>query len=413
MSKAEVEVAVVGAGAAGIGAARRLHDAGVDVLLIEARARLGGRSFTEPDPAVGPLDLGCGWLHSGDENPWTAIAERQGHAVERSAAPWSKAALEAGFPVEEQADFRAASERFHERLAEAASCSPDRPAAACLEPGGRWNELLDAVSTYVSGAELQRVSARDLAAYRDTGVNWRLDAGYGAVIARHADGVPLALDCPVSEIDHSGRRIRLTTPQGEISAERAIVTLPTDLLAQEAVTFRPALPEKSDAARGLPLGLADKLYMALEGAEEFEVDSRAFGRTDHVATGSYHFRPLGRPLIEGYFGGALAADLERGGPAAFFDFARQELTGLFGAAFARRLRPLASHSWGADPYARGSYSFASPGMAGQREILAASVADRLFFAGEACSPRDYSTAHGALRTGLAAADAILAARGRR
>jgi len=413
MGKAEVEVAVIGAGAAGIGAARRLHEAGVDVLLIEARSRLGGRSFTVSDPIGGALDLGCGWLHSGNENPWTEIAERQGQAVDRSPAPWSKAALGNAFTAEEQARFRAASERFHARLAEVAAAEPDRPASDCLEPGGRWNELLDAVSTYVSGAELHRVSARDLAAYRDTSVNWRVSAGYGAVIAAHADGAPLALGCPVSEIDHSGRRVRITTPQGVISAERVIITLPTDLLAEEAVLFRPALPEKSAAAAGLPLGLADKLYIALEGAEAFEIDSRAFGRIDRAATGAYHFRPFGRPLIEAYFGGALAADLERGGPDAFFEFAMQELTGLFGAAFKDQLRPLASHSWRADPYARGSYSFALPGMAGQREVLAAPVDDRLFFAGEACSTRDYSTAHGALRTGLAAAEAILAARERR
>src|SRR5205823_1223865 len=106
------------------------------------------------------------------------------------------------------------------------------------------------------------------------------------------------------------------------------------------------------------------------------------------------FRPFGRPQIEAYFGGTLAAELEAGGESAFFDFAVSELTGLLGSAFARRVRPIRIHRWGVDPFSRGSYSYAVPGMADCRATLAAPVDDRLFFAGEACSKNDFSTAHG-------------------
>jgi monoamine oxidase len=123
-------------------------------------------------------------------------------------------------------------------------------------------------------------------------------------------------------------------------------------------------------------------------------------------------RPFGRPMIEAYFGGNLAAELETGGEAAFVDFALDELTGVLGSAFARRVKPIALHSWGTDPFARGSYSYALPGRADCRAILAAPVDERLFFAGEACSAHDFSTAHGALITGVAAADEIIAARRR-
>src|SRR6202040_1781900 len=93
-------------------------------------------------------------------------------------------------------------------------------------------------------------------------------------------------------------------------------------------------------APGLPLGLADKLFLSLADAEEFEKDSRLFGRTDRSATGVYHLRPFDRPQIEGYFAGRLAAELEAAGDGAFFDFAVAELTGLLGSAFARRIEPL-------------------------------------------------------------------------
>jgi monoamine oxidase len=135
-----------------------------------------------------------------------------------------------------------------------------------------------------------------------------------------------------------------------------------------------------------------------------------FGHTDRTATAAYHLRPLGRPLIECYFGGQCAAELESVGDSAFFDFATAELNGVFGNGFARRIKPIRIHRWGQDPFARGAYSYARPGFADCRATLAAPVDDRLFFAGEACSTHDYSTAHGAFRTGVAAAEQIIAVR---
>jgi monoamine oxidase len=121
-------------------------------------------------------------------------------------------------------------------------------------------------------------------------------------------------------------------------------------------------------------------------------------------------RPFGRPQIEVFFGGQLAAGLELDDEHTFFDFAVSELTGLFGNAFADRVKPIHIHRWGADLFSRGSYSYALPGMADCRSKLAAPVDDRLFFAGEACSLGDFSTAHGGWITGVAAANQVTAAR---
>jgi monoamine oxidase len=169
------------------------------------------------------------------------------------------------------------------------------------------------------------------------------------------------------------------------------------------------LPDKLAAAAALPLGLDDKLFLSLSGAQDFAPDSRLFGRTDRVGTGAYHMRPFGRALIECYFGGSLAEDLERGGPDAFFAFANEELVNLLGGDFAKRIAPVAGHAWGVDPCSGGAYSYAKPGSADCRAVLAAPVDGRLFFAGEACSENDFSTAHGAYHTGIAAADAVLKA----
>jgi monoamine oxidase len=117
-------------------------------------------------------------------------------------------------------------------------------------------------------------------------------------------------------------------------------------------------------------------------------------------------------MIEAYFGGTLARDLETGGERAFFDFASGQLTDLLGSAFARRIRPIHIHRWGLDPFSRGAYSFAVPGKADCRAALAQPVDGRLFFAGEATSREDYSTAHGAYLSGVAAADDVVLARPR-
>lgn len=408
MTRGEVAVLVVGGGAAGIAAASRLRAAGVDALLVEARRRLGGRAWTVASDSGFPLDLGCGWLHSADRNPWAPIARAQGRTVDQTPPPWARPWVQIGLPPFDGAGFSQALQQFRGRVDTIGPDGEDVAAAAFLEPQNRWNNLIDAVSTYYSGAELDRVSARDLAGYEDDGVNWRVVEGYGSAILAHGADLAVALDCKVARIDRRGGRLRAETNQGPIVARAAIVTLPSNLIAEQEDFFLPALPEKTAAAAGLPLGLADKLFLALANDEEFEKESRAFGNGNRTATAAYQFRPFGRPLIEAYFGGSLAAGLEAGGAAAFFDFALAELVGLFGADFSRRVTPLGVHCWASDPLARGSYSYALPGKVHCREALARPVDDRLFFAGEACSPTDYSTAHGAFFTGVAAADQAIA-----
>ena len=403
------DVIIVGAGAAGLAAARRLHDAGKRVIVLEARSRIGGRAWTIAAAGF-PLDLGCGWLHSADRNPWSDIARDLGLQIDETPPPWTRPSLTVGFAIEDQRAFRAALDAFYDRVEEVAQTGKDAPASECLPPDGRWNGLIGTVATFVAGAEWDKVSAIDLHRYADTGVNWRVVDGYGHLIARHAAGLDIALDCPVRRIDHGGRDVCVETEQGAMTADAVIVTIPSALIAREQIVFAPSLPEKLAAAAALPLGHDDKLFLSLAQADEFERDSRLFGRTDRSGTGAYHMRPFGRPLIECYYGGSLAEALERGGPQAFFDFAKSELVNVLGNEFAKRIAPVVEHSWGTDPFAGGAYSYAKPGFADCRKALAAPVNGRLFFAGEACSVDDFSTAHGAYLTGLAAAEALLGGR---
>ena len=436
-----VGTVVVGGGAAGIAAARRLYDAGEDVLLVEAGNRLGGRAHSllvselqsqspfalspskgslpsQPQTSTGTartdvgralaVDAGCGWLHSAGRNPWTTIAERDGFAVDRSSPNWGVQWRDLGYPSEDQRAFRAAYDRWDE-AAHAALGGPDRSLSNFVAAGDEpWRPMIDAISGYANGAPLDQVSLHDWAAYEDAATedNWALPAGYGTLVIHHAGDVPARLNTPVKRIDHRGRTIRIDTPAGTIEADRVILAIPTTAYAR--IVFDPPLPDKQEAAAALPLGLADKVFIAVD-RPEWPAQAHLIGDPHRACTASHRLSPLGLPIVESFLGGACAEAMPDGRAAS--DFAIEELVGLFGSDWRKRLAPLHATHWREQAYIHGSYSHARVGHAGARAILAAPVDERLFFAGEACSPHDFSTAHGAYQTGIAAAAAILHLKG--
>jgi len=220
--------------------------------------------------------------------------------------------------------------------------------------------------------------------------------------------LPIAFDCAVNLIDHSAKHLRIETSLGTLAADKVIVTVPTNLIASEAIRFRPALPDKVDAAAHLPLGLADKVMLALDDADALPKDGNLRGATMRTEMGTFHLRPFGQPCIEGFFGGRYARALEDEGDGAIAAASIDEIAGFLGNDFRRKLKPLRESRWALDPFARGSYSHALPGHAGKRAVLAAPVDGRLFFAGEATSPHFFSTAHGARDSGERAAREVLA-----
>src|SRR6185436_5147429 len=297
-----VDVAIIGAGAAGLGAAHALKNSGLSILVLEARDRVGGRAHTIMASPDVTFDVGCGWLHSADENSFVKIAEQLGFEINRSLPPWRERAYGKAFPQADRDDFIRALDAFYDRAEKAtveAEQSGDFPASLCLEPGNRWNPMIDAISTYINGCELDQVSLLDMDAYEDTDINWRVPRGYGALVAAYGAACPVALDCVVTLIDHSGKRVRIETSQGTLTAAQAIVTVPTNLIADEAIRFHPPLPAKVDAARGLPLGLADKVTLALDEPEALPAEANLRAATMRTAMGTYHIRPFGQPCIEG------------------------------------------------------------------------------------------------------------------
>ena len=240
----EVDVAIIGAGAAGLGAANALKDSGLSAIVLEARDRVGGRGYTiKASPDV-IFDVGCGWLHSADKNSFVGIAEQLNFEIDKSHPPWREQTFGDVFPQKERAEFIKALEAFHDRAEQAAKRGRDSAASLYLEPGNRWNPMIDVISTYVNGSELDSVSIIDIHAYEDTEINWRVRRGYGALMAAYGAPCPLALNTQVTLIDHSGKRVRIETSRGSLVASKVIVTVPSNLIADETLRCHPSLPAK-------------------------------------------------------------------------------------------------------------------------------------------------------------------------
>lgn len=405
----DFDIAIVGGGAAGVGAARRLEHSGRSTLLIEASARLGGRAWTHHVRGL-DLDIGCGWLHSADRNTWMKVARDADMAMDRAKPAWGTQFRDLGFTREEQVEAHEAFGHWMHRL----SVKPPSSdcAADALSPDAPWNGYIRAIAGFISGALLEALSITDYVAYDEhsTDENWRVPGGYGNLVVRGLpDSQRMRLATPVHSLALNADGVTVGTRAGNIRAKAVILTVSTHVLAGDAIGLPGGLDAWREAATRLPLGHNEKFFLEILGDGPFVAETQVFGSPRDARTGAYYIRPMGLPVIECFFGGEGAQMVEQEGPAAGFAFALDQLSGLFGAGVRQLLRPLVASSWGRMDRIGGAYSYARPGHAASRLALARPYEQRIFFAGEATSPGDFSTAHGAYDSGARAAEEVLAA----
>ena len=403
---------MIGAGAAGVAAALHLRQAGLSVVVLEAGDRIGGRAHTVVREGMA-LDLGCGWLHSGERNSWTGIAEAEGLTVDRSKARWDVQWRDLGFLPADQQAFGDAFGRFDAEV-ERLAVGRDVALSDALAVTGEWAGAIDAVVGYLDGACASEVSLKDHYAFDAAASdnNWRVREGYGTTVGRAAMGLDVRLGAVVEAIAIAPAGVQVSGSFGRIDAARVIVTASSAMLAANAIRFDPPLPDKRDAAARLPLGHVGKLFLAIDGSNDFPANGHLRGRPRDTCSASHRLRPFGWPVIECYFGGPYAEQLAEAGEAATADAMISELAGLLGNDWRGKLRPLAASAWHSAPHIGGAWSYARPGEQAARLRLAEPAHDRIFFAGEACEPVDIGTAHGAHATGTRAADAVIRSLGR-
>ena len=397
---------VIGAGAAGLGAGRRLAELDASFVILEASHRVGGRGYTEEIAPGVPFDLGCHWMHSASLNPFVAMADAAGFTYLKGTFEQDLRFAEDWMASRDREVCRRFCDRGFEALEKIQSADRDLSVADATERDSPWTGVFDYWISLNSSHDSDQVSAYDFCSYRDTKEDWPLKEGYGNLIARQSDGLPIRLNAAVQEIDCNGKEIRVTTAKGTLSAKAVIITVSTGILAGGDIRFAPELPDwKQQAVADLPLGCHNRHGLLF--------DRNVFGddhpRDTTMLSGegeamSFHIRPFGHNYVDGMTGGRFADWLERAGPEASADLVKENLRKAFGSNITKHaVRHLVS-AWRGDPWVRGAYSAARPGAANQRERLAEAIDDRLFFAGEATSQTFHATAHGAYLSGLRAAE---------
>jgi monoamine oxidase len=407
----EVDVAVIGAGAAGIAAARRLAGSRARIAVLEASDRVGGRCITDTATFGAPFDRGAQALIAPDVNAVMPLAMKSGLNL-YPASPSQRVRIGRRYArTGEMEDYLTASVRASRAIAEAGRKQDVSCAQALPKDLGDWQPVVEfTLGPYSYARDLADLSAADLAraAERDNSMFCR--QGLGTLIAKLAEGLPVQLSTPVSRIDWSERnRIEIRTAKGYAYARAVIVTVSTGVLTAGKLTFDPPLPKRHlDAIEKLQPGSRDRIALELPGNPlGLQRDELVFekAQTDHTA--ALLANVYGTTLCTVEVGGKFGADLAAAGEPAMLAFALDWLTGLYGTDLRKAVRKTSVTRWTYEPWTLGAFSAAAPGGQWARAALAEPVRDRIFFAGEATHETQWGTVGGAWASGERAADAVL------
>ena len=404
------DVVVVGAGAAGLAAGRRLMEAGREVVVVEAAGQVGGRCITDSETFPIPFDRGGSWLHCATANPLTPIARELGFTiVEDQHVPRLVSADGRLLSEREVADYMAYNERVYEAVQAAGDDGRDLPASDFLTESP-YRHCTESVLSWMQSLDASEVSTLDFSRFVKAEGEWLLREGLGSVVARHGAEVPVALSTPVTEIDLTGAKPRVVTSEGTIEAQAVIVTVSTGVLGAGDIRFTPELPDgKLQAIADLPCGVLNKTALLFDGglAEAKSDDRFSYFPGDGEGMG-LRVNYLGSDVTICFTGGSFGIGLEEAGPGASTEFALEGLTSAFGSEIRKRVVKTDETRWWTYPLTRGAYSGARPGRADARYTLAEPVEGGLYFAGEATIPEWTATVAGAHLSGIRAAEEALA-----
>ncbi len=407
----DIDVAIIGAGAAGIAAARRIAAAGRKVVVLEATDSIGGRCVTDTSTFEVPFDRGARWLYSSDTNPLIAPA-REANIVLAPAPRGQKIRIERrNARAGEAEDFLALVVRANRAMTDAVRGRPDVSALDALPKDflQEWGGTLDFfLGAFATGRDLKDISAADLLTMQPRDPASVSRQGLGTMIARLAENVPVTLSTPVTRVTWSGRDAQLETEAGVLTARAVICTASTNVINAGKIKFSPELPKRQlDALSKLVLGSTDRIALELPG------NPLGLGRDDPYIEKSSDNRTAfllanvgSSSLCQVDVAGSFGSDLSAQGEAAMSAFAVEWLRKLFGGDVTKALRRTVVTRWNEMPYVMGAMSAALPGGQPSRKILMEPLGP-LFFAGDAVHDTLWGTVGGAWSSGERAADAAL------
>ena len=406
----ETDVAIVGAGAAGIAAARKVAAAGRRFVLIEASDHVGGRCVTESRTFGVPYDRGAHWVHMPDINPVAKLSARSGLEVYAAPPGQKLRMLKRNAREGEMEDYLAAIVKANRAIQDAARGKADVSCAQALPKDlGDWRAAVEFVlGPFGCGKNLEEVSAVDFARSLERDVDAFCRQGFGALLAKLAD-MPVQINTPVQRMTSTRNSVEIETARGRIVARAAIVTASNGVLAAGKIKFAPDLPKRQvDAIAKLSLGSYDHVALELKGNPlQLQNDDLVFEQAKGPRTAALLANVSGTPLCMVELAGKVGRELSQAGEAAMVDFATGWLAELYGADIKKALGKAHATRWATEPWTLGAFSAAAPGGQPGRRAMMEPVRERLFFAGEAVHETLWGTVGGAWESGERAADAAL------
>jgi monoamine oxidase len=406
----EADIVVIGAGAAGIAAARRIQAANRKVIVVEAAGQAGGRCLTDTATFELPFDRGARWMHNPETNPMVKLARDAGLDI-YSAPLGQKIRIGRRYArAGETEEFLAALVRANRAIDDASRGKVDMSCAAALPKDlGDWAGTAEFVlGANATAKDLKDISVVDKAHAQERNAAIACRQGLGTLIAKLGEQLPLAPSTPVSRVAWSGRDVTVETPAGKIAARAAIVTVSSNVLTAGNIKFTPDIPKRQlDAAAKLSLGSYDHIALQLPG------NPLGLARDDIIIEQSSSNRTAllfgnigGSSLCSVDVAGSFGRDLSSQGEPAMIAFAVEWLTKLFGSDIAAAIKKSGATRWNAAPFALGAMSAAPPGAQPSRKILSEPIGS-LFLAGEATHETLWGTVDGAWESGERAAEAAL------
>ena len=411
----EPEVIIIGAGAAGLSAAKELTRQGLRYTLVEASHRIGGRAYSEEIAPNNWFDLGCSYLHQGETNPFVPIAEELGLALEKD-----KGEL---FALDQVRNYHNGVLLDDEQSAMCIQfdqqCTKNIVASNAQGNDSSVADLIDLDSPYAAplmigmgtanAVDIDQTSAADLVNFFG-GSDFSIPDGYGNLVKKWGDDVPVSLNTNVTSVIWNSSGVRVETNRGTITGQRVLTTVSTGILAANHIQFKPGLPDWKEAAiAGVPTGTMNKICVHFN-RDVFEASDLGVHVTwrDNGEGSEIEANVMGLNTVTVFIGGRFAVWLEKQGQRAGLDFALNQITDVFGNDIRNHIDNSIVTAWATEPLTLGSYSCALPGQAHQRVELARPIDNKLFFAGEATIVGAQATCHGAYLSGIRAAQEIKA-----
>ncbi|MFT5501817.1 MAG: monoamine oxidase [Woeseiaceae bacterium] len=408
----QTDVIIIGAGSAGLSAAKALSKQGISFIVVEASHRIGGRAYSEEISPDVWFDLGCAYLDAGpdarnridESNPFVDFAKKQGAVIEeyRYDAHYHNN----GRPLDENE--MKAREQFYKECEDAIRSSVERGDDCAI------SEIIDLENPYATPyidmmavtapKDLDEASAADFFHKVEEHTTFNALRGFGNLVAQWGSDVKVSLNTKVESVEWSGKDVLVRTPRGSMRARCLISTVSNGILAAEHIHFRPRLPDwKIEAVRGLPMGAENKIGVHFS-KEVFGPQSGGYYQSwSDEAQGAYiDVNLMSTNVVTVFMGGRFSIWMEQQGQQAAHEFAVDRIADIFGNDIRQSVDRSIVTAWVTDPWTLGSYACALPGQYHQRESLPLAIDNKLFFAGEATA-RANGTCHGAYWSGIRAA----------